>query len=97
MHGFRRLLRSSRRASKIDVQPADGGKYHLSGSVTQSDVPENFASILPLYVAFDNRTMAKLGELLLVGNATKNINVDIPLSRAPKAVLINAMHDVLAR
>ena len=86
-----------RYVSKLDVQPSAAGKYRISGSVTQSEVPENFVGIMPLYVTFDNNAMAKLGDLLLIGNATKNINVEVPLSRQPKGVLINAMHDVLAR
>jgi hypothetical protein len=86
-----------RYVSKLDVQLSAGGKYRISGSVTQSEVPDSFVGIMPLYVTFDNSAMAKLGDLLLIGNATKNINVEIPLSRQPKGVSINAMHDVLAR
>jgi len=83
--------------SKIDVQPAAGGKYHISGSVTQSEVPENFAVAMPVYVTFDKNALAKLGDFLLVGNTTKTIDVEIPMPRQPKSVTINAMHDVLAR
>ena len=48
-------------------------------------------------LVFDKNAIAKLGDMLLVGNATKTIDVEIPLSRVPKSVTINAMHDVLAR
>jgi len=86
-----------RYVTKLDVQPGASGKYHISGSVTQSEVPDNFAAPVPVYVTFDKGAFAKLGDLLLVGNTTKTIDAEIPLSRQPKSVTINAMHDVLAR
>jgi hypothetical protein len=84
-------------AYKLDVAEAPGGKYRVTGTITQSEVPENFGVVLPLYVMFDKNAVGKLGETLIVGNMTKPINVEISLPRKPKSVVINAMHDVLAR
>ncbi len=86
-----------REVSKFDIQPAAGGKYHITGTITQSEVPDNFAVPMPLYVTFDKNALAKLGDVLLVGNTTKKIDVEVPLSKPPKTVVINAMHDVLVR
>jgi hypothetical protein len=83
--------------TKLDVQPAAEGKYHISGTVTQSEVPDNFATVVPLYVMYDKGAYAKLGDLVMVGNATKNVNVDVALSKRPKSITINANHDVLSR
>jgi len=83
--------------SKLDVQPAAAGKYHITGTITQSEVPENFGVVMPIYVTFDKNGMGKLGDVLLVGNSTKNIDVEVPLSKPPRSVVINAMHDVLTR
>lgn len=86
-----------RYVTKLDAQPASGGKYRISGTITQSEVTDNFAVMVPIYVTYDKGGLSKLGDILLVGNSTKNIDVEVPLSKQPKSVVINAMHDVLAR
>lgn len=86
-----------RYASKLDVVEAPGGKYRITGTITQSEVPENFGVMLPIYLMFDKNSIGKLGETLIVGNMTKPINVEVALPKKPKSVTINAMHDVLAR
>jgi hypothetical protein len=83
--------------SKLEVAEAPGGKYRITGTITQSEVPENFGVMLPLYLMFDKNSIGKLGETLIVGNMTKPINVEVALPKKPKSVVINAMHDVLAR
>jgi len=82
--------------SKVDISDAGGGKYKLSGSVTQSEVTNDFVSVLPMYLVFDKATV-KIGAIPLVGNTTKDINVEIPLPQKPRSFAINANHDVLAR
>ncbi|MBV9494018.1 MAG: hypothetical protein JOZ54_07210 [Acidobacteria bacterium] len=86
-----------RYASKLSVTDAGGGKYHVSGTITQSEVPDGFAVVMPLYLQFDKGNIARFAATALIGNTTKEINVDVPLPRKPQAVLINANHDVLAR
>ena len=83
-------------SSKVDVTDAGGGKYKLSGTVTQSEVTNDFVSVLPLYLVFDKGTI-KIGSIPLIGNVTKDINVELPLPQKPKSFAINAMHDILAR
>jgi len=39
----------------------------------------------------------KIGSLPLIGNTTKDINVELPLPQKPKGFAVNAMHDILAR
>ena len=84
-------------ASKLDVQPSTDGKYRISGTITQSEVPDNFATVVPVYVVYDKGAFSKLGDMVVVGNSTKNINIEVALAKRPKSVTINAMHDVLAR
>jgi hypothetical protein len=50
-----------------------------------------------MYLTFDKNSIVKLGDVFVIGNVTKDINVEVALPRQPKAVTINAMHDVLAR
>jgi peptidase M1-like protein len=83
--------------AKVDVSDAGGGKYKLSGTVTQSEVPSDFVSVLPLYLIFDKGQFVRVGSIPLIGNVTKDINVELPLPMKPKSFAVNAMHDVLAR
>jgi Peptidase family M1 domain len=83
--------------SKLEFQPGADGKYKLTGTITQSDVPENFATIVPMYVHFDKNSQAKLGSVLLVGSTTKPVNVELALPKKPQRASVNAMHDVLSR
>jgi hypothetical protein len=83
--------------SKLEFQPGANGKYKLVGSVTQSEVPSDFATIIPLYVHFDKNTSAKMGAVLLIGNMTKPIEVEVGLPKKPQRASVNAMHDVLTR
>ncbi|MCU1349478.1 MAG: Aminopeptidase N-like protein [Acidobacteria bacterium] len=83
--------------SKFTVTDAGGGKYKVSGTMTQSQVPDNFVSLVALYINFDKGAYAKIASVPVVGNQTKPIEFELPLPKAPKAVTINNMHDVLAR
>ncbi len=80
-----------------DVTDAGGGKYHIKVNVTQSGVPDDFATLVPLYVTFDKGQIARLAVIPMLGNSSKPIEFDAPLPMKPKSVAINAMHDVLAR
>ncbi|HKO54384.1 MAG TPA: M1 family aminopeptidase, partial [Thermoanaerobaculia bacterium] len=86
-----------RYASKFAVTDAGGGKYRISGTITQSEVPNDFAVVMPLYLQFDKQTIIRFGATAIVGNATKEVNVELALPRKPQAVAINVNHDVLAR
>jgi len=83
--------------SKIDFTESGGGKYKISGSVTQSEVYDNFAAVMPIYVYFDKNSFIKLGSMVLVGNQTKPVDFEIALPKKPMKFTINAMHDVLAK
>jgi aminopeptidase N len=65
----------------------------LSATLTQSDVPKDFAMMVPIYVEL-NGQWARLGSVRLVGEATvDNIKVTLPMK--PTRVAINVFHDVL--
>jgi hypothetical protein len=83
--------------AKVDFSDAGGGKYHIKATITQSQVTDDFATVVPLYVQFEKGQMARLATVPIVGNTSKPIEFDIPLPMKPKAFVINAMHDVLAR
>jgi aminopeptidase N len=83
--------------AKIEAKDIGGGKYKVSGTITQSNVPDNFAMPVPIYVWFDKTNFSRLGSTVLVGNSTKNVDVDLPFPKKPMKFTVNAMHDVLSR
>jgi hypothetical protein len=97
---FRQWVRGTdapKLVSDVKVTDSGNGKYHISGTITQSQVPNDFATIVPLYLKFDKGAFAKLGSMVLIGSQTKNVDVDLPLPRKPNSVEINLLHDVLTR
>src|SRR6185312_354983 len=75
------------------LTPDADGKCLFKGSLTQSEVPDNFVMMVPLYADFDG-TIARLGTIRLTGNKTID-NLQIKLPKKPSKVMINAFHDVL--
>lgn len=84
-------------ASKLDFVDVGGGKYKITGSITQSEVSENFASVVPIYVHFDKNSAIKLATVVLVGAQTKPVAFELPLPKKPMKFSINAFNDVLTR
>lgn len=84
-------------ASKLAFQDLGGGRYKISGTITQSEVSDGFAVGVPIYVHFDKNSFVKLGTTVLVGSQTKPIEFEIGLPKKPQKIAINSMHDVLAR
>jgi hypothetical protein len=83
--------------SKLTFQDVGGGKYKISGTITQSEVPEGFAAAVPIYVHFDKTSYVKLGSTVLVGSQTKPVEFEIGLPKKPQKIAINSLHDVLSR
>jgi hypothetical protein len=76
------------------LTPQDGGKFLLTGKITQSEVSQHFKMIVPLYLDFDGN-IQRLGEANLTGNSTTP-EFKVMLPKKPKRVLINYHYDVLA-
>ncbi len=70
----------------------EGGKPTLSGKLTQSGVSDGFMMTVPIYLDF-GKGWARLGQVALVGNASKEFKV--PLPERPKRAAANALNDVL--
>ena len=79
---------------EYQTSPADGGKVKLHMSITQSEVNDHFAMLVPVYADFGTG-MVRLGQARIVGNATSNVDVMLPSQ--PKKVALNAYKDVLER
>lgn len=84
-------------ASKIDFQDVGGGKYKVTGSITQSEVPNDFIVVMPIYAHFDKTAYAQVGAVPVLGSSTKNFTFEVPLPKKPQKFTINATHDILSR
>jgi len=76
------------------IVPAEGGKFTLHMNVTQSDVDEHFAMLIPVYADF-GKGMARIGQIGIVGNSTRTADVLVPSQ--PKKVTLNAFKEILER
>jgi hypothetical protein len=81
-------------AFTYDVTPADGGKVKLKASLTQSEVSDKFVMAVPVFAEMDGRFI-RVANVPIRGNNTRTFEVTLP--KAPKRVLLNALHDVLDR
>jgi hypothetical protein len=79
---------------KYEVQPGEGGKFKVHAEITQSEVDENFAMYVPIFVDFGNGMM-RITQVGIAGNSTKTYNFVV--DRQPKKIAINAYKEILER
>jgi aminopeptidase N len=83
--------------SNFSINRTPEGKYHIAGSVSQEQVSASFITVVPLYLDFGGGKLIRAAQVRLVGSAPQSLAFDLNVSSAPKEVIINARHDVLAR
>jgi hypothetical protein len=76
------------------LSPADGGKVTLHLTVTQSEVNDHFAMLVPVFADF-GKGMVRIGQIGIAGNSTRSAEVLLPTQ--PKKVELNAFKDILER
>jgi hypothetical protein len=79
---------------EYQLAPADGGKVKLHMTITQSEVDEHFAMLVPVFADF-GKGMIRLGQAKILGNSTRD--VDLMLPAQPKKVALNVYKDILER
>jgi hypothetical protein len=77
-----------------EVAAAEGGKAKLHFTITQSDVDEHFAMLVPIFADFGNG-MVRLGQVRIGGNTSHS--ADMLLPSHPKKVALNAYREILER
>jgi hypothetical protein len=82
--------------SALEATDAGGGKYKITGTITQAGVPADFRTRVPIYLDFGNDKTARLGSLAITGATSTKVNVDVALPQKPRRVFINGYHDVLS-
>jgi hypothetical protein len=79
---------------EYQLSPADGGGVKLHLALTQSEVDEHFAMLVPISADF-GKGMVRIGQVGISGNSTRNVDVLLPAS--PKKVVLNAAKEILER
>lgn len=79
---------------EYQVTPDDAGKVKVHMTLTQSEVGEHFAMLVPIFVDFGNG-WSRIGQLGIGGNTTRTADVVLP--SAPKKVALNAYKEILER
>jgi aminopeptidase N len=79
---------------EYELSSAEGGKAKVHMTLTQSDVDDKFAMLVPVFADFGSG-MVRIGQLGIRGNATRNAEVVLPTK--PKKIALNAYREVLER
>jgi hypothetical protein len=83
--------------SSIQANDLGAGRYQIAGTITQSGVPAEFRTRVPIYIDFGDDRMGFLGSIAVTGSTTQKLSVVANLPQKPRRVLINAHYDVLSR
>jgi Peptidase family M1 domain/Carboxypeptidase regulatory-like domain len=79
---------------EYQVTPADGGKSKLHMTITQSEVGDHFAMIVPIFGDFGNG-MVRLAQIGMIGDSTRSADMLLPVQ--PRKVALNAYKEILER
>ena len=79
---------------EYQTTPAAGGKVNLHMTITESDVDDHFAMLVPIFADFGGG-MVRIGQVGVVGNSTRTSDTVLP--KQPKKVELNAYKDILER
>jgi len=74
--------------------PGDGGQVKLHMTITQSEVDEHFAMLVPVFADF-GKGMVRIGQIGIAGNSIRTTDVLLPIQ--PKKVALNAYKEILER
>jgi hypothetical protein len=79
---------------EYQVAPAENGKVKLHMSITQSEVDEHFAMLVPVFADF-GEGMTRVAQIGIGGNSTRTVDMFLP--KQPKKVALNAYKEILQR
>ena len=79
---------------EYQVTQVEGAKVKVHMTITQSEVDEHFAMLVPVFADF-GKGMVRLGQAGIVGNSTRSVDLTLPAQ--PKKVALNAYKDILER
>jgi hypothetical protein len=73
---------------EYQLSPGEGGHTKLHMAITQSEVDDHFAMLVPVFGDF-GKGMERFGQIPLIGNTTRNVDVTLPLQ--PKKVTLKRL------
>jgi aminopeptidase N len=79
---------------EYQATPGEAGKVKLHMTITQSEVDEHFAMLVPVFADFGNG-MTPIAQVGIGGDASRSF--DIVLPSRPKKVALNAYKEILER
>lgn len=74
--------------------PEPGGKVKVHMTITQSEVDDRFAMLVPVFADFGNG-MAPIAQVGIGGNRSRSVDIELPSQ--PKKVELNAYREMLER
>ena len=77
------------------IEPAEGGKWRITGTLTRSGVPDGWVDLMPLYVQFAGGKSARLGMIPAV-HSTTTLDTVIAMPQRPEKLVVNMNEDILA-
>jgi len=81
---------------EYQTSPAEGGKVKLHMTLTQSEVDDHFAMLVPVFADFGTGNgMIPFAQIGIGGNSTRSFDVVLPAQ--PKKVALNAYKEILER
>jgi len=79
---------------KYEIQPAEGKGVTVQAEITQSEVDDQFAMLVPVYGDF-GQGMVRFGQVAIVGNSTRAVKFH--MERPPKKMALNVYKSILER
>jgi hypothetical protein len=79
---------------EYQLTPAEGGKVKLHMTLSQSEVDDQFAMLVPIFADFGSGWV-RIGQLGVGGNTTRTADTLLPST--PKKVAMNAFKEILER
>lgn len=82
--------------SDLRVEKVGGKEYRIVGTISQSGVPEDFLTLVPLYVDLGKGRVGRIARAPFKGEMSRNIDMKISLPSPPKRALINYNYENLS-
>lgn len=79
---------------EYQLLPGEEGKVKLHMTLTQSEVDEHFAMLVPVFADF-GKGMIRIGQVGIAGNSSRSVDMTLP--EKPKSVALNAYKEILER
>lgn len=81
----------------FQVAEGGAGRFRIVGDLSQSGVPDDFRSFVPIYAEFDRGQFVRIGAAMLVGTKPIHLETEIAAPKKPRGLKANVDFDLLTR